>query len=146
MKKRFSIIAIASCFCLGGIAAPKGSDDPAKVLPGNAVEFLKTNFANDEVSFAKKEREDLLWTRYEVILTNGNKIEFDGDGKWVELNCKYTNVPENLLPVDIKNYVNKKYKDAKVLKIEKDKNNYEVDLSNNVELTFNKKFQLIDVD
>ena len=30
--------------------------------------------------------------------------------------------------------------------IEKDKNNYEVDLSNNVELTFNKKFQLIDVD
>lgn len=88
----------------------------------------------------------MLWTRYEVILTNGNKIEFDGDGKWVELNCKYTNVPENLLPVEIKNFVNKKYKDAKVLKIEKDKNNYEVDLSNNVELTFNKKFQLIDVD
>ena len=146
MKRKLFTIALASCFCLGGIAAPKGSDEPAKVLPANAVEFLKTNFANDEVSFAKKEREDLLWTRYEVIMTNGNKIEFDGDGKWVELNCKYSNVPESLIPADIKSYLDKRYKNEKVLKIEKDKNNYEVDLTNNVELTFNKKFQLIDVD
>ena len=38
------------------------------------------------------------------------------------------------------------YPDTKVLKIERDKKEYEVKLSNRVELKFDLKFNLIDID
>ncbi|MCZ2607976.1 PepSY-like domain-containing protein, partial [Bacteroides fragilis] len=38
------------------------------------------------------------------------------------------------------------YPDAKVLKIERDKTDYEVKLSNGWELKFDSKFNLIDID
>jgi len=51
-----------------------------------------------------------------------------------------------IIPAAIQKYVTTHYPDAKVLKIERDKKDYEVKLSNRTELKFDLKFNLIDID
>ena len=80
------------------------------------------------------------------ILSNG-KVEFLKDGNWKEVDCKYSSVPEAVLPDAINQYVKTNYAGQKVLKIEKeDRGGYEIKLSGGLELGFDKRFQLIDID
>ena len=51
-----------------------------------------------------------------------------------------------VIPATIQKYVTTNYPDAKILKIERDKKDYEVKLSNRTELKFDLKFNLIDID
>ena len=95
--------------------------------------------------FAKMET-DWLDKSYDVIFTDGNKLEFDKQGNWKEINCKYSAVPAGVIPAQILKYVSENYPDAKVLKIERDKKDYEVKLSNRWELKFDLQFNLIDID
>ena len=81
-----------------------------------------------------------------VIFTDGNKVEFDKKGNWTEVNCKFSVVPQGIIPAPIQKYVTTNYADAKILKIERDKADYEVKLSNGWELKFDSKFNLIDID
>lgn len=98
-----------------------------------------------KVALAKMES-GLFDTSYDIIFTNGDKVEFDRNGNWTELKCKYSQVPARLIPAAISSYVKKNYPSTKVLEIERDRNEYDVKLSNGIELTFNKKFQVIDID
>ena len=76
-----------------------------------------------------------------------NVIEFLKDGNWKEVDCKYSSVPEAVLPDAINQYVKTNYAGQKVLKIEKeDRGGYEIKLSGGLELGFDKRFQLIDID
>ena len=43
-------------------------------------------------------------------------------------------------------YVKDNYPDVKVLLIERDRNDYELKLSNRLELTFDTKYNIIDID
>lgn len=123
------------------------NDKPISVneLPQKAQQFIKQNFAGSEISFAKLEK-DLLDKKYEVIFVNGNKIEFDKNGNWKEVDCKHTAVPAAIIPEQIKTVIAKQYPQAKVLKIDKDSRGYEVKLNNKLELKFNSTFQLVDID
>ena len=103
------------------------------------------HFADSKVALAKMES-DFFYKSYEVIFTNGNKVEFGKNGNWEEVNCKYTSVPTAIIPTTIQKYVTTNYPDTRVLKIERDKKEYEVQLSNRVELKFDLKFNLIDID
>ncbi|HJE87525.1 PepSY-like domain-containing protein [Rikenella microfusus] len=123
------------------------NDRPITVaqLPAAAQQFIKKYFADVNVAFAKEEK-DFFKTSYEVLFANGNKAEFNSSGEWSELDCKYTVVPAELVPAQIADYVKQYYAGANVLKIERGYADYEVKLSNRLELTFNKQFQLIDID
>ena len=129
-------------------AVVKANDDkPIKVaqLPQQAQQFIKSHFGNSKVAIAKMET-DWLDKSYDVIFTDGNKLEFDKQGNWKEINCKYSAVPAGVIPAQILKYVSENYPDAKVLKIERDKKDYEVKLSNRWELKFDLQFNLIDID
>lgn len=129
-------------------AVVKANDDkPIKVtqLPQSAQQFIKSHFGNSKVAIAKMET-DWLDKSYDVIFTDGNKLEFDKQGNWKEINCKYSAVPTSVIPAPILKYGSDNYPDAKVLKIERDKRDYEVKLSNRWELKFDLQFNLIDID
>lgn len=83
---------------------------------------------------------------YDVVLQNGTKLEFDKKGNLTEIDCKQGKVPAKLIPQAIRNYLKKNYPAQAVKKIEMSKNEYEVELANGLDLTFNKHFQLIDID
>lgn len=144
MKK---LLFLFVCLFTLQTAVHADDDKPIQVnqMPQTAQQFIKQHFADSKVALAKVES-DLLSKSYEVIFTDGNKIEFDKKGNWEEVNCKFTSVPQQVIPQAIQQYISTNYPDEKVLVIERDSKDYEVKLSNRVELTFDLKFNLIDID
>ena len=147
--KRFLKASIAALFCLFVVSvnAVASNDKPIEVsqLPQTAQQVLKKDFSKMKIALAKMES-GIFDTSYDIIFTNGDKVEFDRNGNWTELKCKYSQVPARLISAAISSYVKKNYPSTKVLEIERDRNEYDVKLSNGIELTFNKKFQVIDID
>ena len=144
MKK---VLILLVCLFTLQTVAWADDDKPIQVnqLPQQAQTFIKANFANSKVAMAKMET-DWLDKSYAVIFTNGDKLEFDKKGAWTEVNCKYSVVPVAVVPAAIRKYVTTNYPDAKMLKIERDKHDYEVKLSNGWEIKFDLKFNVIDID
>ena len=144
MKK---LVFLLVCLFTLQTVARADDDKPIQVtqMPQPAQQFIKQHFADSKVALAKMES-DFFYKSYEVIFTNGNKVEFGKNGNWEEVNCKYTSVPTATSPTTVPKYVTTNYPDTRVLKIERDKKEYEVQLSNRVELKFDLKFNLIDID
>ena len=65
-------------------------------MPQPAQQFIKQHFADSKVALAKMES-DFFYKSYEVIVTNGDKVEFDNKGNWEEVNCKYSSVKFDFL-------------------------------------------------
>ena len=145
MKKL--LILAAAVFALGTSTVSADNDRPISVseLPEKAQQFIRQYFPNEKVSFAKMERE-LFDTTYEVIFTSSSKVEFLKNGDWKEVDCKYSTVPAAIIPQQIAQYVSQYYPDTSVVQIDRDKRDYEVKLTNGLELTFDLKFNLIDID
>lgn len=144
MKKLF--LLFASLFALQSVVQAD-DDKPIQVdkMPQQAQQFIAQYFPGKQVATAKVES-DFLDKSYDVIFTDGNKVEFDKQGNWKEVNCKYDKVPSGIIPAPIQKYVTTNYADAKVVKIDRDKKNYEVKLSNGWELKFDLKFNLMNID
>ena len=114
-------------------------------LPEKAQTFLSTYFPEAKVSLIRKEI-DVMELSYDVIFTDGCKVEFDRKGNWTEVDCLTHLVPAGIVPEAITKVINAHYPDAQVTKIERDHREVDVKLNNRVELTFNKHLQLIDID
>ena len=115
-------------------------------MPKAAQEFIQRHFANQSVALAKIDAEFLDKT-YDVVFTNGDQVEFDKKGNWIKVDCERTQVPSEIIPVAIQQYVTKNYPDAKVLKIElTDRKGYDIDLSNGFEIEFDKKMRVVEID
>ena len=145
MKK--IVFLFISLFAMNFVALA-GNDKPIQVseMPKAAQLFIKNHFADLSVAMAKVET-DFLDKNYDVVFTNGNKVELDKKGNWTNVDCEHTQVPVAILPEAIRQYVAKNYPDAKVLKIEvTDRKGYDVELSNGFELEFDKRMNVIDVD
>lgn len=135
--------------CLFSLQTVVRADDDRPIavtqLPASAQQFIKKHFAGNQVAFAKMEK-DWFSKSYDVTFTNGNKLEFDEKGEWTEVDCKYTSVPAAIVPKAIADYVAQNYKDIRILKIDRDTRDYEVKLSNRLELKFDLQFNLTDID
>ena len=144
MKKIMLILA-----CVLTLACNANADNYQPIstsqLPGKAQTFLSTYFPEAKVSLARKEI-DLMELSYDVIFTDGCKVEFDRKGEWTEVDCLTHPLPAGIVPDGITQTINAQYPDAKATKIERNHREIEVKLNNRVELTFNKKMQLVDID
>ena len=142
------VLLILVCLFGFSVYAMSSNDKPIQItdMPKQAQLFINKYFNSKAVAMAKMET-DLFSKSYDVIFTNGDKLEFDKNGVWTNVDCKHTLVPKDILPKEILNYLNANYPDLNVRQIEKtDNKGYEVELSNGVELEFNKKFQVIDIE
>ena len=126
----------------------KAEDDKPVAVnerPKEALAFIQKHFAGTKISYAKMES-DFFKKEYEVIFVNGQKAEFDKNGTWKEIDCKYNSVPASIIPEAIKKHLTEQFPEQTVIKIERDKKGYEVKLKNKLELKFNHAFQLTDID
>lgn len=142
------ILMIAICCMMSfNIVANAGNDKPINVneLPAKAQTLLSKHFKGQKVMLATIES-GFVSRSYDVVLRNGTKLEFDKKGNLTEIDCKQGIVPSQLIPQPIKNYLKENYRGETVRKIEWNKKEYEVELTNGIDLTFNKHFQLIDID
>lgn len=144
MKKLLAIV-MAMLVCVAVVKADNEVPVTVNELPATAQTFINTHFKDKKVALAKKET-GFFELSYDVIFTDGNKLEFDRNGNWKEVNCKYSSVPAAVVPQQISDYVKANYAGINILSIEKDDREYEVRLANRVELTFTLQFQLLDID
>ena len=148
MKRMIRVLMIAICCMMScNMAANAGNGKPISVdaLPAKAQTLINNHFNGQKVMLATIES-GVVSRSYDVVLQNGTKLEFDKKGNLTEINCKQGIVPALLIPQAIKNYLKDNYAGQSVKKIEMNKNEYEVELTNGLDLTFNKHFQLIDID
>ena len=143
--KRFWILVL--CLVIFSIPVMADDDRPISLdkMPQKAQAFVAQYFPGADIAIAKQER-SVADRSYDVIFNNGDKVEFDRNGVWTNVDCKYTAVPDGIVPDKIAGYVKGHFPGVKVIQIEKDDRRYEVELSNGVELTFNNSFKLLDVD
>lgn len=146
MKRILSAVAITVSL-IAASACARAGDQTISInqLPDAGQTLVSTFFTGKTVAVVKKDVE-LSKTSYEVIFTDGDKIELNADGEWTEVECKSgTTVPDGLVPAQIASYVSANYPAATIIEIEKDRRGYEVKLSNGLEIDFNKNFEVTDI-
>ena len=117
----------------------------AKDLPQKAQDFVKEHFGGKTVTFVQKDKEGLRMT-YDVLLNDGVKLEFDSKGEWIEIDCKPQAVPTAIVPSQIMADVKQKYPETKIVQMERSKRRYEIDLSNGLEIRYDKQFKVVGID
>ena len=115
-------------------------------LPEKAQMFLSQHFANADVLYAKAERDMGVITSYDVLLDGDVKVEFNRSGEWTKVDCERTQVPDEVLPQGVLDYVKKKFAKAYVVEIEKNLMGYDVKLNNDLDLEFNTSGKFVRVD
>ena len=118
---------------------------PVSQLPATVKTFVTKNFSGKTISYASKDVE-FMGTKYEVMLNDGAKIEFDKKGNWDNVDCNTYAVPAALVPASITKYVKANFPGTKIVKIDKERHGYDIELSNDIELKFNKNGALIGMD
>lgn len=115
-------------------------------LPQVSRTFLKNYFNGNKVSHIKIDKDLFLVDSYDVILTDGTSVEFNRDGEWKEVKSFQQNIPDTLIPAEIKQYVNQNYPSQKIMAVERGKRKVSIDLANGLELEFDLNGNLIDID
>ncbi len=144
--KVFGIMIVAIILGLSPIWAEYEKPIGENSLPAQAKTFLQQHFPTEKIAFAKEEND--YWIRtYEVILSGGVKIEFRRNGEWKKVEAKYGDVPPAIIPRPISEYLSRNFPGTTVREIEKKKREYELELSNSLELKFDsQEFFLTDYD
>lgn len=145
MKKLLVILA-AIVLTVGTAAARDKVYRSADILPEKAQKDLKANFPKQTVNLVKVDSKLIGGKEYEVILDNGSEIEYNKDGDWTSVDCGHRAVPGSYILKEISTYVAKNYKGMKIVKIDKDSNDYEVELSNGLELKFDRSGKFLRLD
>ena len=115
-------------------------------LPAPIQTFVQQYFPGQTITFAQKDLELTGW-KYEIFLADGTHIDFDTDDMWDKIECPLTNpVPTALIPPPVATTIQANYPDAMITKIDKERNGFEVDLANGLELKFNKQGAIVDMD
>jgi len=126
---------------VANVAMADDTPIPASQLPAAAKTFVKKHFNGKKITSAEKDA-----TSYECRLDDGTEIEFNRRGVWDKVDCKSRQaVPATIVPKSIQQYVKSNYADCTIKKIDKERYGYEIELSNDVELKFNKKGAFISV-
>ena len=110
-------------------------------LPANAQTMLKQYFA-DKVPLIVT----MDWDDYTIVYDSGEKVEFDKQGNWKEIDCRTSFVPTALIPEQIKANVKTSFPGTTIIKLDRNRRGYEVKLNNGLEIEFNRSFQVIDID
>lgn len=145
MKKTGISLGILALALSAGFKANAQTGKTQADLPAAAQTFINTNFAGQTISYLSVDK-DRKSTEYDVRLSGGTSFEFDDNGNWEEIDGNKTALPASVLPNGIADYINKSYAGQNVVKIEKEKKKYEVELGDGTELEFDLNGKFLKVD
>lgn len=147
MRKRLSGLLLAlSLTSVIACADNNKITKDASVLPAASRQFLTEHFAETPIAHIQIEKDFIRVDNYDVILTDGTSVEFDRSGGWKEVNRHNNTIPGAIIPEAIRNYLRSNHPNARVVVIDKDGRDCEVKLDNGMELTFDLRGNLIEID
>ena len=137
MKTRIYIIML---WCLTLLFA--ACDDTK--IPTRSRAFIDQYFPESSVVIVEMEEDDKGMNEYEVWLNDGTKIDFDLQGEWKTVARKKTGVPLTLIPQQLITFVNTNYPNNVITKFSRKDYGYKLELSDDMDLRFNKQYQFIE--
>ncbi|MBO6189456.1 MAG: PepSY-like domain-containing protein [Alloprevotella sp.] len=138
-KSMFALLAMLLLMCVSAQANDRVIT--FDLLPQSAQTLVKTHFADKVPLIITADYDD-----YEILFESGEKVEFSRKGEWKDIECKTSAVPVALIPEQIKASIAKSFPAATIVCISRDRRGYEVELNNGLDVEFNKKFQVIEID
>ena len=139
--KRINYLLIV--LSLLSVMACAGND---KITSDTNILPVSDHFKDIPVSHIQIEKNLIRISSYDVILTDGTNVEFNHKGEWKEIKRHGLPIPPAIIPEVIQDLIKKNYSSNKVVKIEKEIRDYEIKLDNGLEMTFDLKGNLIDID
>lgn len=141
--KRYKFLLMLVVALTIGFNAKADHDQPITYnqLPQPAQTLLQQFFA-DKVPLIVT----MDWDDYTIRYNSGEKVEFDRQGNWKEIECYASAVPDGLVPAQIKAHIGGAYPGALIIKLDRNRRGYEVKLNNGVEVEYSRSFQVIDID
>lgn len=129
--------ALALGISFAGSARDSYAHD-GSVLPEAAQATINNNF-RAKVSVVKIEKTMGRVTEYEVTLNDGSEISFDRSGNWdnVEV-AKASAVPRGFVPSKVSDYVKSHHSGCRIVGIDKERHGYDVELSNGIDIKFDR--------
>ena len=118
---------------------------PFNQLPAKAKTFIHQHFKDVKIMNVIQDK-DVFSKDFDVNFENGTKIEFDRTGNWKEIKTLSGSVLSSLVPAKIKQYISNNYKGANIVEINKDAYKIDVELSNGVDLDFDKNGNFLRID
>ena len=143
MKRIIALILSLSVFALSAKADDKPID--YEQLPAAVKAFIQSDFPSLSISFITRDA-DLLDTTYDVHFTNGLKLEFNSKGEWKEISNATALIDTKYIPKEILASIASRWPDAGIKKIERYRQGYEIELTNRLELKYDKHFRLVEID
>ena len=132
MKKRIVMMLTFALMMCMSVMADNDRVITFDQLPAPAQTLLKQHFADKVVMIVTVDYDD-----YTVMYQSGEKVEFDK---------KRSAVPTALIPEQIKAHVKATFPGTTILKLDRDRRGYDIKLNNGLELEYNKKFQVVEID
>lgn len=145
MKRKSFLTAFAF---IGVLLSLVSCNDKAVVpaqLPAEIQSFVQQTFPNQAITYAEKDWK-LFGSEYDVVLADGTQISFGTDKVWDKVESHMNAVPASLVPAPIATFVNTNYPSVAIVKLDKKRNGYEVELANDLELKFNQAGALMGMD
>lgn len=145
MKKTLLALIMIAGMTIGATARDKYSHD-VTTLPKAAQTTLKNDFKTG-VSVIKIDKDFGRITEYEVILTDGTEVSFDRNGNWTSVEtARDKSVPKAFVMNAISTYVKQNQPGTHITGIEKERSGYDVELSNGIDMKFDKQGAFIRYD
>ncbi len=114
-------------------------------LPSNARTFITTHFPDATIQSVIKDYDDLSHS-YEVMLSDGTRLEFNRKGNWTDVECPNSKVPDSVVPEKILSYVQSTYPENVIIAISRDDRRIDVMLDNRTELVFDQNGNYLGID
>ncbi len=144
MKKIFALL-VALVFSVGAIYARDKVTSDVNVLPQPARTLLAKHFPKIAVNHIKIDS-DVFSKDYDVVLQNGTEVSFDKDGNLKEVEAGVNTVPDGLVLKPIRQYVKSNFKGRRIVSLDVDRNSYDIELSDGLELKFDRAGNFLRID
>lgn len=137
------MILFVAIFMLHGVAKAEESKlIQFEQLPTAAQRFIQSSLEEISISYVMQDEDGFFGKEFDVIFTDGNKIEFDRKGEWKQIDFKTGSIPLKMIPSPIATFLTEKHPGKSVIELERDSKVYEVKLVDGLEIRFNKQFKL----
>ncbi|MBO5698414.1 MAG: PepSY-like domain-containing protein [Bacteroidaceae bacterium] len=115
-----------------------------ETLPYSVQLFVNQNFPNRCVISVKIEYV-LFKRKIKVTMNDGTKIDFDGDGDWIDIENASDDVLLDVIPCAVMACVHDQFNHAKIIAAERHAHKLRIELVDHTVLTFNDDYDLLQV-
>lgn len=145
MKRINYLLIVLSLLSVMACAGNDKITSDTNVLPVSSRQFISDHFKDIPVSHIQIEKNLIRISSYDVILTDGTNVEFNHKGEWKEIKRHGLPIPQAIIPEVIQDLIKKTIHRIRLLN-RKEIRDYEIKLDNGLEMTFDLKGNLIDID